>query len=80
MEVRGQHCTVPPIGQHWDGLDCGLEPGPVPAASGFPNPVPRAWKVSPGDEHTLEKHQQKYTPPPPPAGKFPLLKNHSSPI
>lgn len=30
-----------------------------------------AWKESPGAEHTLEKQQGKYTPPPP--GKVPWL-------
>lgn len=43
-----------------------------PAPSGFPNPGQGAWKVSPAAEHALEKHQRKYTPPPP--GKFALLK------
>lgn len=50
----------------------------MPTASGFPKPVPGAWKVSPGDERTPEKHQQKYTPPP--AGKFPLLKITAPPF
>lgn len=34
--------------------------------------------MSPGDERTLEKHQQKYSPPP--AGKFPLLKITAPPF
>lgn len=70
MEVRGQQSTAPLALSGSPGM--GWAVARSQAESGFPNPVPGAWRVSPGDEHTLEKHQQKYTPPP--AGNFPLLK------
>lgn len=55
-----------------NGLWSCSEPSSVPAVSSLLNPVLGASKVSPGAEHALEKHQRKYTPPPP--GKFALLK------